>query len=146
MRGVLRTYSHTVIISGFMAWGLAVLCWSPWLLPHNVLLNAQNAGQRASEHGLGSIAHTVPRFNMAVRVTSEHAFAQNARARIRAVHVIGLLHIEVVWCTSQSLHGTLFGAPRHVRIGIGCAMVVERWVLANEISIFSYVEMSALLM
>ena len=47
-----------------------------------------------------------PQFKMAVRVTSEHTYARNARARIRAVQLLGLLHTEVVWHrdTSQSPH------------------------------------------
>ena len=45
-----------------------------------------------------------PQFKMAIRVTSEHTYARNARARIRAIHVIGLLHTEVVWHTSQLPH------------------------------------------
>ena len=49
---------------------------------------------------------TSPQSKMAVRLTSEHMYAQNARARIRAMHVIGLLHTEVVWHTSQSLHAS----------------------------------------
>ena len=80
---------------------------------------------------------------MAGRVTSEHMYARNAQARIRAMHVTGLFD-------TQANHRMLFGAPRRVRIGIGvgigCEMAVERWVWANEISIFSYVEISALLM
>ena len=40
-RPYLHTYSHTFIFSGFTAWGLVVLCWSLWLLPHKVLPNAQ---------------------------------------------------------------------------------------------------------
>ena len=32
------------MISDFTARGLAVSCWSPWLILHNVLLNVQNAG------------------------------------------------------------------------------------------------------
>ena len=81
-----------------------------------------------------------PQFNMAVRITSEHTYAQNARARIQAVHVIGLLHKEIF--DTQANHHTPFDAPRCVRIaigigvGIGCAMAAERWVWANEISVF----------
>ena len=104
--------------------------------------------QRASEHDLGSI-HGVrwvhrpngPQFNMAVRITSEHTHAWNAWARIRAVHVIWLLHTEIVWHTSQSPY-TIWCSPTRRychwdwRIGIGCAMAAERWVWANEISIF----------
>ena len=45
---------------------------------------------------------------------------------------------------TQANHCTLLGALRRVRlridVGIGCAMAVEGRVLANEISIFSYVE------
>ena len=52
---------------------------------------------------------------------------------------------RLYWYTSQSPHA--IGVPRRVRIGvgvgIGCAMAVERWVWANEISIFSYVQISA---
>ena len=79
--------------------------------------------------------------NMAVRITSEHTYARNARARIRAIHVIGLLHTEIVWHTSQLPH-TIWCSPTHPhchwdwRIGIGCAMAAERWVWANEIHIF----------
>ena len=60
--------------------------------------------QRASEHGLGSIAQTVPKSIWLSEFTSEHTYARNAQARIRAMHVIGLLHREVVWHTSQSRH------------------------------------------
>ena len=101
--------------------------------------------QRASEHDLGSI-HGVrwvhrpngPQFNMAFRIT----YPRNARAKIWAVHVIALLHTAIiVWHTSQSPH-TIWCSPTRPhchwdwRIGIGCAMAAERWVWANEISIF----------
>ena len=58
----------------------------------------------ANEHSLGSIAQTGPQSEMTVKVTSERTHARNARVRIRAMHVIGLLHTEAVWHTSQSLH------------------------------------------
>ena len=79
-----------------------------------------------------------PQFNMAVRITSEHAYRRNVWARIRAVHVIGLLHTEIVWHTSQSPH-TIWCSPTRPHWDwrrIGCAMAAERWVWANEISIF----------
>ena len=90
--------------SGFRAWGLAVFCWFPRLFPHNVLPNAQNAGSTGKQTRPGVHRPNGPQFNMAVWGKSEHMYAQNARARIRAVHVIGLLHTQVVWHTSQSLH------------------------------------------
>ena len=41
---------------------LAVLCWSPWLIPHNVLLNARNAGSAGKRtrpwvHPRSSVIH-----------------------------------------------------------------------------------------
>ena len=77
----------------------------PVTLPHNVLPNAQNAGSVGKQTRPGVHRPNGPQFKMAVRVTSElHTYAWNARARIWAMHVIGLLHTEVVWLTSQSLH------------------------------------------
>ena len=122
--------------------GTSGLCWSPWLLPHNVLPNAQNAGSAGKRTQPGVHRPNGPQFNMAVRVTSEHTYARNAWAGIRAVHIIGLLNTEVVWQTSQSLHAI---CCIWIGVGIGCAMAFERWVWANEISIFFYVEISALL-
>ena len=133
------------MISAFTARGLAVLCWSPWLIPHTVLLNAQNAGSagkqtRPGVHPRSSVGPSPKRYGRS-NYTSEHTHAQNARARIRAVHVIGLLHTEIVWHRSQSPH-TIWCSPTHPhchwdwRIRIGCAMAAERWVWANEISIF----------
>ena len=81
-----------------------------------------------------------PQFFMAVWVTSEHTYgyAQNARARIWAVRVLGCC-IQRLFDT-QASHRTLFGAPQCVCIGLGvgidCAMAFERLVWANEISIF----------
>ena len=110
-----------------------------------MLLNGQNAGSAGKRTRPGVHRPNGPKFNMAVRVTSEHMSARNARARIRTVHVIGL-GIQRLFDT-QANHCMLFGAPRRVRIGIGvgigCAMAVERW--ANEITFFSYVVISALL-
>ena len=59
------------------------LCWSPWLIPHNVLLSAQNACSadkrtRPGVHPLsfyGSIhgvQWSIARSHMAVRIPSEH--------------------------------------------------------------------------
>ena len=48
------------------------LCWSPWLIPHNVLLSVQNAGSADkrtrpwSNHG---VQCSIARTNMAVRIT-----------------------------------------------------------------------------
>ena len=129
------------MISNFTARWLAVLCWSLWLIPHNVLLNAQNAGLAGKRTRLWVHLPNGPQFNMAVRITSEHTYTRNARARIRAVHVIGLLHTEIVWHTSQSPH-SIWCSPMHPychwdwRIGIGCAMAAECWVWASEISTF----------
>ena len=53
-------------------------------------------------------------------------------------------------CCIQRLLDTLANrqsphAPRRVRTGIGYAMATEHWVWANEVSIFFYLEISALL-
>ena len=98
--------------------------------------------QRASEHDLRSIAKTVPNSiwpsEWKIRSIRTHEIA---RARIRAVHAMGLLHTEIVWYTSQSPHTIWCSTARpHChwdwRIGIDCAMMAaEHWVWANEISI-----------
>ena len=99
------------------------------------------SGQANTTWGPSTDRPNDPQFNMAVRITSEHTCARNAQARIRAIYVIGLLHTEIVWDTSQSPH-TIWCSPTRPhchwdwRIGIGCAMAAERWVWANEISIF----------
>ena len=67
-----------------MAWGVAVFCWSQWLLPHNVLPNAQHACSAGKRTRPGVHRPNGPQFDMAIRVTSENTYAQNARARIRA--------------------------------------------------------------
>ena len=58
----------------------------------------QNAGSAGKRTWPGVHCPNGPQFNMVVRVTSEHTctYAQNARARIQALHVIELLHTEVV--------------------------------------------------
>ena len=74
------------------------LCWSPWLIPHNVLLNAQNAGSADkrtrpwSTHVHGGQC-SIARSNMAVRITL-HTSQDSSR----------FLRTEIVWHTSQSLH------------------------------------------
>ena len=111
--------------------------------PHNVLLNAKSAssaGKRTCPNN--------PQFNMAVQITLEHTYAQNARDRIRAVRIIWLLHTEVVWHTNQSLHAIWCSPMRpHTEwpcvVGIGCVIAFEHWVWANEMSIFLYVEVTA---
>ena len=76
------------------------LCWSPWLIPHNVLLNAQNAGSVDKQtHPGPSTEFSVPSPDP-IWPSELHY----ARARIRAVHATGLLHTEIVWHTSQSPH------------------------------------------
>ena len=77
-----------------------------------------------------------------------NTYAQNERDRIWDVRIIRLLHTEVVWHTSQSLHAIWCFPTRPQRdcVRIGCEMAFERWVWTNEISIFFYVEISALLM
>ena len=125
------------MISAFTARGLEVLCWSPWLLPHKVLLNTQNAGSAGKRTRPRVHRPNGPQFNMTIRITSEHTYARNARARIRAIHVIGLFHTEIVWHTSQSPH-TIWCSPTRPHWDwrrIGCAMAAERWVWANELSI-----------
>ena len=73
--------------------------------------------QRASEHDFGSIAQTVPNSIWPSELhRSMYTYARNARARIRVVHVIGLLHTEI---DTQANHRTSFGAPRRVHIAIG---------------------------
>ena len=114
----LLTKSHTFVTSGFTTWGLAVLCWSPWFLPHNVLPNAQNAGSAGTRTRTGVRVHRPngPQFKMAVRDTSEHTYARNALAKLKTVHVIGLQQLNTEVIDTQANHRMLFGAPRHVRI------------------------------
>ena len=111
---------------------------------HNVLPNAQNASSAGKWTWPGVHQPNGPQFNMAIRVTSEQTYAHNAWARIRAVHVIGLLHTGDVWHTSQSPHAIWCSptCPHSDWRMVGC-VAFERWVRANEISIFSYVEISA---
>ena len=120
----------------------------PVTLPHNVLLNAQNAGSVGKQTRPGVHRPNGPQFKMAVRVTSEHTYAWNARARIWAMHVIGLLHTEVVWLTSQSLHAIWCSLTRPHRDLHRDWLCDGGWTLGMgqwDISIFSYVEFSALL-
>ena len=101
--------------------------------------------------GFSGQANTVlgpsPKFKMDIRVTLKQMYARNARARIRAMHVIGFLHAEVVW--HKPIIACYLVLPWRIRIGIGvgigCAVAVEHLVWANEISVFSYVEISAVL-
>ena len=87
------------------------LCWSPWLIPHNVLLNAQNAGsadKRTRTHG---------RPNYITREPGFEPYMQQG-------------------CCIQRLFDTLANHCTHNmrphchldwRMEIGCAMVAERW-------------------
>ena len=112
--------------------------------PHNVLLNAKSVGSMGKRTQPGVQHSNGLQFNMAIRITSEHTYAQNARDKIRAVRIISCC-IQRLFDT-QANHRKLFGAPRRIRIGIGRAMAFECWVQTNEISIFFYVEISAILM
>ena len=126
---------------------LIPLRWLIPLIPHNVLLNAQNAGSAGKRTRPGFHSPNGPQFNMAVRITSEHTYA---RARIRAVHVIGLLHTEIVWHTSQSPH-TIWCSPDASALPLGLAgrdwLCDGGWTLGMgqwDIHIFSYVEILCL--
>ena len=125
----LKPHVSRFAISGFTAWELAVLCWSTWLLPHNVLPNAQNAGSAGKQTGPGVHRQNGHQFKMAVRVTSQDVYAQNAWARIRAMHVIGLLHTEVVWHTSHSLHAIWCSPTRPHRDWHSDWLCDGRWTL-----------------
>ena len=89
------SYSHTFVINAFTAQGLAVLCWSPWLIPHNVLLNAQNAGSAGKRTRPGVHRPNGPQFNMAIRITLEHRTHEMHEPEFEPY---------IVWHTSQSSH------------------------------------------
>ena len=96
------------------------LCWSPWLIPHNVLLNAQNAGsadKRTRPWSTHVVQCSIARSNMAAGIT------------LRASQ-------DLRGCCIQRLFDTLANHRTHNthphchldwRMGIGCAMVAERW-------------------
>ena len=58
---------------------------------------------------------------MAVRITSEHTYARNARARIQA-HTCNRVVAYRDLFDTQANTRTPFGAPRRVRIAIGIAV------------------------
>ena len=62
--------------------------------PHNVSLNVKSTGSAGKRTRPGVQCPNGPQFNMAIRVTSEHTYAQD---RIPAVRIIRLLDTEVVW-------------------------------------------------
>ena len=80
-----------------------------------------------------------------------YMYVHTERTRQNLSHshnIIWLLHTEVVWHTSQSLHAIWSFPTRPHRDcgGIGFVMAFERWVSTNEISIFFYVKISTILM
>ena len=90
--------------------------------------------QRASEHDLGSIAQMVPN---SIWPSELHRSIERTKCTSQ--------NSSRTFFDTQANHRTPFGAPWRARIaigigvGIGCAMAAERWVWANEISIyFSY--------
>ena len=123
---------------------LAVLCWSPWLIPHNVLLNAQNAGSAGKRTWVWVHRPNGPQFNinMAVRITSEHTctYARNALVSQNLSRTCNRVVAYRDCLTHKPItehHLVLPEAsalPLDWRIGTGCAMAAERWVWANEIS------------
>ena len=116
------------------------LYWSPWLIPHNVLLNEQNAGSadKASEHDLGpttDFSVPSPESNSAVRITL-HTSQDSSAA--------GFLRTEIVWHTSQSPHTI---TRDRIAILIGAwGLAVQRWVWTNEKPYFSFAEVCALIL
>ena len=122
--GVLTPHVRDKHLYGTLTSGL---CWSPWLIPHNLLVNAQNAGSAdkrtrpwSTDGGQCSIA----RSNMAVRITLRAS--QGLRAVIYMQQ--GCTCIQRLFDTLAN-HRTHNTRPRcHLdwRMGIGCAMVVER--------------------
>ena len=89
-----------------------------------------------------------PQFNMAVRITSEHAYRRNVRARIRAVHVIRVVAYRDC-LTHKPITAHHLVLPDASALGIGVGLAV-RWRLnvgygPMRYPYFSYVEISALL-
>ena len=92
------------------------VCWSPWLIPHNVLLNAQNAGsadKRTWPWSNNGVQCTITRSNMAVRITLQHEPGFEP----------GFLRTEIVWHTSQS--------PAHITHN-RIAILIGAWGLAVQ--------------
>ena len=132
-RLVLKAHIRDKPLYGTLTSGL---CWSPWLIPHNVLLNAQNAGsadkrtQPWSNHGVSMVPSPDPICPSELHYT---------RARIRA----GFLRTEIVWHTSQSPHTI---TRDRIAILIGAwGLAMQRWVWTNEKPYFSFAEVCALL-
>ena len=77
---------------------------SPKSFPHNVSPDVNSSGSAGKRTQPGVQCLNCPQFNMAVQVALEHTYARNARDIIQDVCIIGLLHTEFVWHTSQALH------------------------------------------
>ena len=122
------------------------LCWSPWLIPHNVLLNAQNAGSadkrtRPWVHPRSSVFHRPIQYgrpNYIREYTREPGFEPYMQQGCCIQRLFDTLANHRTHNTSPHYHFDW-------RMGIGCAMAAERWVWTNEKPYFCYVEISALL-
>ena len=85
------------------AWGLAVLCWSPWLIPHNMLPNAQNAGSAGKRTPLlgGPSRQSVPNSTWPSEL---HRSNLHVHHKMHESEFEPYSHTEVVWHISQSPH------------------------------------------
>ena len=122
------------------------LCWSLWLILHNVLLNAQNAGSadkrtRPWVHPRSSVFHRPIQYgrpNYIREYTREPGFEPYMQQGCCIQRLFDTL-------ANHRTHNTCPHCHFDWRMGIGCAMAAERWVWTNEKPYFSYVEISALL-
>ena len=131
------------MISAYIARGLAVLCWSPWLIAECAKCGFSGKATRPGVHPLSELEN----YPWVHRPIAQYGRPNYIGAYVRTI------------CTSQTSNRTCdmvvayrdclthkpitahqFGAPRRVRIGIGvgigCVMAAKRWVWANEISIY----------
>ena len=117
-----------IVISDFTARGLAVLCWSPWLILHNVFAECAKcrfSGQANTTWGPSAkrspIQYGLNYIGAYVRTRMHEPEFEPSCNRVVAY-----------WHTSQSPHSIWCSPTRpHChwdwRI-IGCAMAAERWV------------------
>ena len=155
----LQIYWQNVTNSGLTAKGLkphvrdkrlygtltSGLCWSPWLIPHNVLLNAQTAGSEDKRtwpwvQPRSSVFHRPIQYghpNYIGEYTREPGFEPYMQQGCCIQRLFDIL-------ANHHTHNTRPHCHFDWRMGIGCAMAAERWVWSNEKPYFSYVEISAL--
>ena len=133
-------------MSKFIARGLAVLCWSPWLLPHNVLPNAKCgfSGQANMAWGplpkWSPIQYGCPSY-IGAYIRTKCTSQNSSLARNRIVAYRGCLKHKPITAWYMYMYLVLPTRPHRDWLGDGVwTLGMGQW----DISIFFYIEISAI--